>query len=80
MFTAATQRKYVSEFVWLPTYLGVVALALGSVSNSYLIDAAIIFAGIGSRILLELIYRIVFGDGRLRWQVGAVAFAAQVVL
>jgi hypothetical protein len=80
MTTAATQRKYVSEVVWLPTYIGVGALVLGSVNNSYSIDAAIILSLIASRMLLELVYRIAFGDARLHWRVGAVAFASQLIL
>jgi hypothetical protein len=80
MITAATQRKYISELVWLPTYLALAALVLSSISNSSLAAVVLIVGLIASRLVLELAYRFVFGDSRLQWRVGAAAFALQLMV
>jgi hypothetical protein len=80
MVTAATQYKYVSEVVWLPTYLAVSALTFGFFGNGPIAWGAVIFALIACRMTLELLYRIAFGDVRLRWHVGAIAFASQLLI
>jgi hypothetical protein len=80
MITAATQYRYVSETVWLPTYLSVAAMIWGSVENSNLAAVAVAAALIACRLVLELVYRIVLGDARLQWRVGVVALASQLVV
>ena len=78
MFTAATQYRYVSELVWLPTYVAVCALTTALIDNSWVATLVTLFALIASRIVLEVLYRIAFGDSRLQLRVGILAFMSQV--
>ena len=80
MLTAATQYKYVAEAVWLPTYVGVGALVVGNIDNSAIAAAVMVVALIACRMVLELAYRIAFGDARLQWRVAVVAFGAQLAV
>jgi hypothetical protein len=80
MFTAATQYRYVSEVVWLPTYLSIGALVLLLIDNSTAATVVMLVTLIGCRLVLELVYRIVLGDARLQWREGTVAFASQLVV
>ena len=80
MLTTATQYKYISEAVWLPTYLGIGALVLGLIDNTAIATAVLIVALVVGRMVLELAYRIAFGDARLQWRIGAVAFGAQLAV
>jgi hypothetical protein len=72
-------QRYVAEIVWLPTYIGVAVLVLGGIDNSNLATATMLIAVIGSRMVLELIYRLVFGPARLRIRTGIVAFVCQAL-
>lgn len=72
------QHHYVSDAVWLPTYFRIAALALGGISNSAIAPAAVLIALLSCRLILELIYRFVFGNSRLQWRVGVLAFVAQL--
>ena len=80
MITAATQHRYVSEAIWLPTYLGVSAVVLGTINSSAIAAVFLLVAPIGSRFVLEFIYRVVFGDARLQWRIGIAAFVTQLVI
>ena len=80
MFTAATQHRYVSEAIWLPTYLSIAALILGSVESTNLAMVSVAAALLGCRLFLELVYRFVLGDARLQWHIGLVALASQVAI
>lgn len=80
MFTAATQYRYVSEAVWLPTYLSITALILGSVESTNLAMVSVAAALLGCRLVLEVVYRFVLGDARLQWHIGLLAFASQVAI
>lgn len=80
MFTAATQYKYVSEVVWLPTYLVLGAVTSAFFGSTAIGLVAVIIMLILCRMILELLYRIAFGDARLKWQVGAIAFTLQIVV
>jgi len=72
-------HRYMAEAVWLPTYIGLVMLVLGKVENGTLASALVIVALVGSRMLLELVYRLTFGDARLQLRTQLAAFAFQVV-
>jgi hypothetical protein len=78
MFTAATQYRYIAEAVWLPTYLSIGALIVALINNSAAAAVVVVVALIGCRMLLELVYRVVLGDARLQWHVGAIAFVSQI--
>ncbi|MEJ2362444.1 MAG: hypothetical protein P8Z75_13700 [Gammaproteobacteria bacterium] len=71
-------HKYVSEAVWLPTYIGVSIIVLTSINNSYLATILILVALTGTRILLEILYRFVFDKGRLHFKTGIIAFSCQL--
>ena len=72
-------HRYMAEAVWLPTYIGLVMLVLGKVENGTLASALVIVALVGSRMLLELVYRLTFGDARLQLRTQLAAFAFQAV-
>ena len=80
MTSAATDRRYVSEAVWLPTYIGVAMVVLGTVSSSWVATLLVVAALIGCRLLLELLYRMVFGTARLEFRTGLIAFGSQIVV
>jgi hypothetical protein len=80
MITAATQYRYVSEAVWLPTYASITALVLGSIESTNVVGVTVVAALLGCRLVLELVFRFVLGDARLQWRVGVVAFASQLVV
>lgn len=80
MFTAATHYRYVAEAVWLPSYVAVGALVLGNINDSMIAAFALFIALVASRIVLEFVCRFVFGDVRLQWRVGVIAFVSQLVL
>ncbi len=73
-------HRYVAELVWLPTYISLVILILGTVANSTFASVLILVSLSGSRMILEFIYRVAFGDARLqlRTQVAAFGFQAAV--
>ena len=73
-------QRYVSEFVWLPTYAMVVAVVLGTVQDSTAATVVIFIALIGCRALLELLYRFVFGKARLNLSTGLAAFGCQTLV
>ena len=80
MLTSATQNRLVSEIVWIPTYIVVAALGSGFFGSGAFGIVATIATLIACRFVLEFLYRLVFGDSRLHWQVGAIAFASQMLL
>jgi hypothetical protein len=80
MTSAATDRRYVSEVVWIPTYIAIAAFVLGWVSNSWGATLALVTALVGCRAVLELLYRLVFGAVRLELRTGLAVFAYQVVV
>ncbi len=70
-------NKYVTEVVWLPTYVGVVLLLVGALG----VGAIEIFLGlVASRAILDLTYRIVFGERRHELRTKLIAFASQLVV
>ena len=73
-------RRYVSETVWLPTYAAVVVLVLAGFSGSWVAIPVMFIALVASRMVLELLYRLVLGPARLALSTGLVAFAAQLVV
>lgn len=75
-----TPNRYVSEAVWIPSYLAIIFLILGNVKNSAIATLAMIFGLLVSRMLLELVYRIVFGDERLTMRIGVFAVGGQLLV
>jgi len=80
MDSAPLDRRYVSEAVWLPTYIGVAALVLSTVQSSAAATLLVVVGLIGCRLVLELLYRVAFGVTRLDWRTGLVAFGSQVIV
>jgi hypothetical protein len=78
MDSAPVDRRYISEVVWLPTYLAISLLVLGIVDNSMVATLVLVVALICFRIALELLYRTVFGQTRVELKIGVVAFGLQV--
>jgi hypothetical protein len=78
--TTTQNLRYVSEFVWLPTYIGVAAIVFATVSGGTSATLALFAALLGCRVLLELLYRIVFGGARLTLRIGALAFGCQLLV
>jgi hypothetical protein len=75
-----THYQYVHETVWLPTYLAIVLFVLGTVPNSTIATLVLIFGLVACRVVLELLYRMTFGDTRLTVRNGLLAFGSQLVL
>ena len=75
-----TPYKYVQEAIWLPTYVVVALISLGTVQNSGVATLVMIVALIVSRMFLELLYRAAFGDERLTVRVGLHTFVSQLVV
>ena len=69
--------KFVSELVWLPSYLGLTFLMIGVTGSTGLV---ILVALLACRVALELLYRIMFGARRRELGIGAIAFVAQCVI
>src|SRR5258708_436726 len=69
--------KFVSELVWLPSYLGLTFLMIGVTGSAGLV---VLVALLVCRAALELLYRVVFGARRRELSIGAIAFAAQCVI
>jgi hypothetical protein len=74
-----TPYRYISEAVWLPTYLAVGALLTAFIGGSAVSLIVIFISIIACRMVLEFLYRVAFGDVRLSWQVGAGAFLLQLL-
>jgi len=72
--------RYISEAVWLPTYAGVTALVLGTISNGNIATVVGIVSLLGCRVFLELLYRIVFGEARLQPRMQLATFGVQLVV
>ena len=75
-----TPYKYVHEAIWLPTYAVVALVVLGTVKNSNIATLVIIVSLMACHMLLELVYRLVFGDARLTVRIGLLAFTSQLVV
>ena len=75
-----TSHKYVSEVVWLPTYVAIIILVLGNVKSSGIATLTLLVALIGSRMILEFIYRIIFNEKRLLLKTGIMAFICQLLV
>ena len=71
------EHRYIGEVVWLPTYLGFAYLLLGATKSSgwFLFPALLL-----TRIVLEVIYRLTFGERRHEWSCKAIAFLLQLVV
>lgn len=72
--------KYVSDLVWLPTYLCVAVIVLGASGGGAMGTLYVLLALVGCRALLELIYRFTFGPERLHGAVGLIAFVSQLIV
>ena len=69
-----SNNKYVTEVVWLPTYISVFVLLLG-------VGVVGTFLGlVACRAVLELTYRVVFGERRYELRIKLAAFASQLVV
>jgi len=75
-----TPYKYVHEAIWLPTYVVVALVFLGTVQNSGVATLVMIVGLIVCRMFLELLYRAAFGDERLTVRIGLLAFVSQLVV
>ena len=71
--------KYVHETVWLPTYAVITLLVMDNVHNSYVALPLLIVVCILCRMLLELMSRLVFGDGRLTLRTGLLLLVFQLL-
>ena len=72
-------HRYMAELVWLPTYISLGMLILGTVANTALASALVLVSLIASRMLLEVTYRFIFGDARLQLRTQLAAFGFQAV-
>lgn len=70
-------HKYVHELVWLPTYIAICLLVIGSTFGHWIGFILMPLILIVCRMILELLYRLVFGIDRLGPLVGVIAFASQ---
>ena len=75
-----TQQRLIGEIIWLPTYLGVLLLLLSSLNGGIVRDVVILMALFGCRFVLELTYRITFGDARLETRTKLWAFGSQLIV
>lgn len=75
-----TPNRFVSEAVWLPSYVAIILLVLGNVRNSTAATLLMFLGLVVSRMFLELIYRMAFGDERLSLRTGIFAVGGQVVV
>ena len=75
-----TQKRYVIEAVWFPSYLAIIFLILGNVKNSAVAALVMFFGLLMFRMFLELVYRMVFGDERLTLRVGVFAVGGQLLV
>ena len=75
--TDKPEKRLVNEFVWLPTYLSVFLLVIAAGGDKfYFIFPALIL----SRFILEMVYRLTFGNRRHELKVKCAAFASQCAL
>lgn len=74
-----TQNRYITEAVWIPSYLAIVVILLTYIDNANIQTLAIIVALISARIIFELVYRIIFGDKRLTIRIGVFAVLGQLI-
>jgi hypothetical protein len=72
--------RYISEAVWLPTYIGIAALVLGTINNPALATAVGLASALVCRMLLELLYRIAFGETRLQLRIQLATFSLQLLV
>ncbi len=76
----STAYKYVLEAIWLPTYVAVALVVLGTVQNSNAATLIMIVSLIACHMFLELMYRLAFGDERLTVRIGLLAFMSQLLV
>ena len=71
-----TARNFVTEVVWLPTYLGAALVLIGTGWGAfwYLVPALLLI-----RLVLELMYRLTFAESRHEISVRFVAFVLQCI-
>jgi len=72
--------RYISEAVWLPTYIGITALVLGTINNAGFATVVGLISLLLCRIFLELLYRMAFGGARLQWRTQLATFGFQLVV
>jgi hypothetical protein len=72
--------RYISDAVWSPTYVSVVALILGTINNSGLATVASLLSLVVSRVFLELLYRVAFGEARLQLRTQLATFGLQLLV
>jgi vacuolar-type H+-ATPase subunit I/STV1 len=69
--------KFVSQLVWLPSYVGIALLMIGVTGGTGLVVLGAILAGGAA---LEFIYRVAFGARRRELGIGTITFALQCVV
>lgn len=75
-----TPYKYVHEAIWIPTYVVVAIIVLGTIQNSSVATVVMIVGLIACRMFLEVFYRVAFGDVRLTVRIGLLAFMSQLAI
>jgi hypothetical protein len=55
-------------------------LIFGGITNTTVASVVLLVALLASRMLLELVYRMAFGDARLQFRIQFAAFALQTIL
>jgi hypothetical protein len=72
--------RYISEAVWIPTYVSVAVIVLGTINNANLATVVTLVSLVICHMVLELLYRIAFGESRLQLRTQLTAFGLQLVV
>ena len=73
-------NKYVNDVVWLPTYLSLILILITSIENDLVFALLLFPALITTRMILELVYRIIFNEQRLTLQNNIIALLSQAIV
>ncbi len=73
-------HRYVSELVWLPTYLMVAIFVFSRIDNPLIAVIAIFVVPMVIRIILEVMYSFLFGAKRLTLKIGVTGFLCQLAV
>ena len=76
----STSNKYISEIVWLPTYLVIIIIFNANINNSIVVTITVIPTLIITRMLLEFIYRVTLEERRLYFKNQLIAFISQIAM
>ena len=76
----STSNKYISEIVWLPTYLVIIIIFNGNIHNSMVVTITVIPTLIITRMLLEFMHRVILEERRLYIKNQLIAFISQIVM